>query len=135
MADWWLDDDQIASSYRCAADRVEQVKILGQLCSATRKEVLRKLYEIGSIDDAKYDELVKAVCDRRRLSPEKEKTWMSLYKSGYSDAAIGKLLNTPQSTIKNWRARAGLPANNPALSIDGIWRKQTRTKENAEVKR
>lgn len=125
MADWWMDDDQISSSYRCAADRVNQIKILGQLCSATKKEVLQKLLEIGSISEEKYDEYLSELCDRRKTTPRTIEVWMGLYKSGYSDAAIGKLTGNTKSTIRSWRHRLNLKSNNPALGVDGIWRDQT----------
>lgn len=135
MADWWMDDDQIASQYRCAADRVEQIKILGQLCAATKKEVLNKLLQIGSIDNEKYEELLSAFSDKRRASPRTLETWKQLYESGYSDAAIGQLTGSTRGAIKEWRKRTNRKANDPALAVDGTWRKQTRKKEEAEVER
>lgn len=128
-ADWWLDDDQIASLYRGAADRVEQVKILGQLCGATRKEVLQKLFEIGSIDGQKYEEMLTAFSNRRKMPPQVLEVLTELYKSGYSDAAIAEIVGKPTSSISSWRRRMGFKANNPALSADGVWYYQTYTRE------
>ena len=136
MADWWLDNDQIASMYRCAADRAEQVRILGQLCSATKKEVLEKLMEIGSIDGAKYEELLNCGKRNGKLAPQRVMdAWKSLYDSGYSDSAIAKISNVRRGTIASWRHRLGLKPNNPALGTDGYWHDQTWGNTKSEVER
>jgi hypothetical protein len=135
MADWWLDDDQIASSYRCAADRAEQVKILAQLCNTTKEKVLDKLLSLGTIDKNKYDELRRSKPRGKKLAAQKVDVMRSLYEKGYADSAISKITGVDRSTISSWRHREGLTANDPALGVDGCWHKQTYKVMNREVKR
>jgi len=135
MADWWLDDDQIASSYRCAADRAEQVNILAQLCNTTKEKVLDKLLSLGTIDKNKYDELRRAKPRGKKLAAQKVDVMMSLYKKGYSDSAISKITGVNRSTISSWRQKELLKANDPALGIDGRWHKQTYKVMNQEAER
>lgn len=46
---WYMTDDEIRRSWRCAKDPVEQIKIIAELNCKTKQEVVTKLEELGIV--------------------------------------------------------------------------------------
>lgn len=44
---WYMTDDEIRRSWRKAADKAEQIKIIAELNARTKEDVMKKLVEIG----------------------------------------------------------------------------------------
>lgn len=85
---WYMTDDEIRRSWRCAKDSIEQIKILADLNCKTKQEVMTKLIELG-IDPPKN-------LSRRGLLPKidepmRRKIWQ-LRQEGKTYQSIADLL-------------------------------------------
>lgn len=124
MADWWMDDTEIAISYRLAKDRVYQIRVLAELNLAKTREVADKLVSLGELSEQDAELFLEQLSERRSatFSHLHEKA-LSLYKDGYSDGAVGMFLGVSKAAVKHWRHKNGYPPNIPAKGYDGIWRR------------
>lgn len=96
---WYMTDDEIRRSWRCAKDPIEQVKILAELNCKTKQEIMTKLIELG-IDPPQH-------LSRRGLPPKidepmKRKIW-KMRQEGKTYQTIADLLEgkPKQQTIIN----------------------------------
>ena len=122
MAEWWMDDTEIALSYRLAKDRVDQIQVLADL--ARTREVADKLVSLGELSEQDAELLLEQLSERRSaiFGNIKEKC-LSLYQEGYSDGAIAMILDLSKGQVKRWRHKNGYAPNIPAKGYDGIWRR------------
>lgn len=124
MAKFWMTDEQIASEYRTAKDRISQVEILSQLNCVPIDGVIDKLMSLGAMTE-KEAQLAAAGRTKysrsRRITIEMDDRLMKLYLDGYSDTAIAELVGVGRWCVLQWRKRNALPAKNPSKTADGRW--------------
>ena len=123
MAEWWMDDTEIAISYRLAKNQVYQIQVLAELNLATIREVAYRLVSLGELSEEDAEVAVRFLSERHSaIYGDLEDKCLNLYKSGYSDRAIGKFLDLSKGQVQYWRHKKGYPPNVPAKGFDGKWR-------------
>lgn len=123
MAEWWMDDYEIAQLYRQAKDRVTQLQILADLNVTTTRKMAKKLVSINALTEEEAQEVLKQLRDKNpdALSMEEDEIRMDLYEQRYSDNAIAKKIGVTGFAIRSWRERRGLPSFDPKKDINGNW--------------
>lgn len=92
---WHMTQEEFKRSWRCAADRKEQIKVLAELNCCTKKEIIDHLNEIGIAID---DELRK----RSRFRIEEDRKIWRLRMSGAAFKKIASQIGrTTGETMRN----------------------------------
>ena len=118
-----MDDTEIAISYRLAKNQVYQIQVLAELNLATIREVAYRLVSLGELSEEDAEVAVRFLSERHSaIYGDLEDKCLNLYKSGYSDRAIGKFLDLSKGQVQYWRHKKGYPPNVPAKGFDGKWR-------------
>ena len=94
----FMNDTEIASHYRQAADKQKDLKILAELNACGITEIKAALAREG----------ITAQDQRAKLDGVAAK---KLYDQGSKDSDIAAALNVSQQAISNWRRRNHLPSN------------------------
>lgn len=128
MAEWWMDDFEIAQLYRQAKDRVMQLQILAELNVTTTRKMAKKLVSINVLTEEEAQEVLKQLRDKNpaALSVEEDEIRMDLYEQRYSDKAIAEKIGVTRHAIRSWRERRGLPSFDPTKDINGNWHHLTK---------
>lgn len=93
---WYMTDDEIRRSWRCAESKARQIKVLAELNARTTEEIKKKLQEIG-IDVA------GATRKRKRFSVEDDRRiWKLRHDENRTFKKIAQIIgSTTGETIRN----------------------------------
>lgn len=103
VAKWWMDDAEIARSYRTAADKKEQIKIIAELNATTRDEVVKKLKEIGCV----VEETAAGKPRKKRVQMDEQEA-RRLIEAGTPDVIAAEQLGVSLTFFTAWRRENGL---------------------------
>lgn len=103
MAKWWMDDAEIARSYRTAANKKEQIKIIADLNATTSEEVVKKLKEIGCV----VEETAAGKPRKKRVQMDEQEAHR-LIEAGTPDVIAAEQLGVSLTFFTAWRRENGL---------------------------
>lgn len=118
--------DEIITSYRNAANRDTQVKVLAELNICPKKVIISILTDAGVYEVPKPStrpkkrkppidpsDIPKIDCrgHRQRTNEEKTAMFKPLYDKGLSDTEIADLCHVAKTTVWKWRDINHFPAN------------------------
>lgn len=103
MAKWWMDDAEIARSYRTAANKKEQIKVIAELNATTREEAVKKLKEIGCV----VEETAAGKPRKKRVQMD-ETAARRLIEAGTPDGFAAEQLGVSLTFFTAWRRENGL---------------------------
>lgn len=102
---WWMDDAEIANSYRMAADKRNQIRVLADLNATKPAYVRAKLAELGCLSAEEVGELPKKKPSGIQIDEAEAR---SLLEAGTPDAIAAEQLGVSVTFLTTWRREKGI---------------------------
>lgn len=102
---WWMDDAEIANSYRMAADKKNQIRVLADLNATKPVYVRAKLAELGCLSEEEAGEEPKKELNDIQIDEAEARR---LIEAGTPDEEIAEQLGVSKSIFLMWRRAAGI---------------------------
>jgi len=96
-------DEEICLMFRNADERQDRVKLLSELSSLSKKEVVKILNKYGITVNEKQE-------NKAFVHKQKQERFLELYEKGWTDKKISTELQIAESTVQYWRSRIGKPS-------------------------
>lgn len=102
---WWMDDAEIARSYRTAANKKEQIKVIAELNATKPAYVKKKLVELGCLSEEEVGEEPNKDLNNIQIDEAEAKR---LIEAGMPDGEIAEQLGVSKAIFLMWRRSAGI---------------------------